>query len=201
MDHRDDVSAHSNSSYHTPPEVGDAIRAQPDNTATLQIGGDEGFEIPVTVEEPWNNELEKHLRDWQAQAETKAREHDAAGYRLKFKHQLIGILTIAHSSIVFICSGVIGCSDAFNYRLIMAIVSGLSVFWSTVYTQLNLGSVYRQHFFYMEQYSSYAEDIKTMLIRDRDFRVPADAFIMEMRERLKKLYMEPELPRSRFFLC
>lgn len=155
----------------------------------------------ITYEEPWSEQIEEYLKEVRAHVQAKAEEHDRAGYKVKYKHNLIGTIALTTSTATFLVSTLLGCNAEFGSKLAVALVSAVNVFWTTVYTQLGYGDKFRAHFFFNEQYRALDTDIEQMLVRDKVFRIPADAALMEVRERLKKLYTEPEQPRSRCFLC
>ena len=158
-------------------------------------------EVPVTVEEPWTDRTEEILRDWQNQAETMSKLYQKAGYRIKFKYRLLGFILLFWSGIVLVVNGLVGCSQAETQKTIGLIVNAIQVFWTGLNSSMDLGMKYRVFFEYEAKYTELGLDIEYTLSRDRDFRIPADAFMTEMRERKKRLTEAPELPSSRFFFC
>jgi hypothetical protein len=158
-------------------------------------------EIPVTLEEPWTDLKEGTLRGWQAQSEIASRAHRSAGYRLKFKHRLLGFILLFWSGVVLVVNGLLVCENDIATRAVRLTVDGIQIFWAGLNSALDLGAAYRIHFEFEAKYANYALDIEHVLSRERDFREAADAFMTEMRERQKLLSMAPEFPMSRYFFC
>jgi len=158
-------------------------------------------EVRVQLEEPWTNRTEEVLCDWQAEAESTARDHNKAGYRLKFKYRLLNFVLLVWASIILVVNGLLQCDDYISSRVILLVANAIQVFLVGLNGSLNLAVAYRLHFEYEAKYSGLALDIDHMLARDRDFRVPADAFLTEIRERKKHLADAPELPQSQWFFC
>lgn len=158
-------------------------------------------EVPVTVEEPWSAATESTVRNWKAEAERNAKEHARSGYRLKFKYRLLNFILLAWAGIVLVVNGLIGCDEQRSYKAITLGVNAIQVFWTGLNSSMNLGTKYRIHFEYEAKYKAFALDIEFQLAREQDFRIPADAFMTEMRERKKHLDDAPEFPQSRYFFC
>lgn len=158
-------------------------------------------EIPVTVEEPWSSATESTVYDWQIEAKKNAEKHAQSGYRLKFKYKLLNFILLAWSGIVLVVNGLIGCDQERSFKALTLTVNAIQVFWTGLNSSMNLGTKYRVHFEYEAKYKAFALDIEFQLARDKDFRIPADAFMTEMRERKKRLDDAPEFPQSRYFFC
>lgn len=158
-------------------------------------------EIPVTIEEPWSFEIEEWLLIRLSNAQKESQLHQTAGYRLKFKQRLLGFIVIVCATMVFIANSLVSCSDELANKIVMVCVSGINVFFSTLYSQLDMGKQSQLHFEYEAKFIELAEDIGYELARDRDFRIASDAFMTMVRERVKRLSAAPEYPKSRYFFC
>ena len=98
-------------------------------------------------------------------------------------------------------NGLIGCEQETSSRFVSLSVNAIQVFWTGLNSSMNLGVKYRIHFEYEAKYKAFALDIDHMLAKGRDFRMPADAFMAELKERQKRLDEAPEFPQSRYFFC
>lgn len=162
-------------------------------------GADE--EIPVTYEEPWNEVIEDLLRVWKDEAAGESQRHRSAGYRLRFKYGLLNFIVILWASINLVSSNFFECDNETISTLISLVINSIQVFLSGLNSSMNLGYAYRVHFDFEAKFLELAIDIEAQLIRGRDFRLPADAFMTEIRERKKRLTEAPEIPKGRFFFC
>lgn len=158
-------------------------------------------EIPVTIEEPWSNTLEDALRDWQAEAEGCAAGHNKAGYRLKYKYKLGGFVTITWGLVVLLVNGLLSCDDQWYAKFVTVFVNAINVTLIGLFSSMNLGQAYQEHFDYEARFAKLADDIVITLTRGRDYRIPADAFMSGVHERRKNLRSAPELPQGRYFFC
>ena len=158
-------------------------------------------EIPVTFEEPWNDDIENKLRIWKTEATRESEFHRGAGYRLRFKYGLLNFIIILWASINLVSSNFFECNNETISTLISLVVNSIQVFLSGLNSSMNLGYAYRVHFDFEAKFLELSIDIETQLIRGRDFRLPADAFMTEVRERKKRLTEAPEIPKGRFFFC
>ncbi len=165
------------------------------------IQSDRMEEISVTVEEPWNEQLEDALRSWQTETAASSEDHKRAGYRLKFKYRLGSFIVLFWGAVILITNGMLSCDEELYARGLVTVINAIGIFLSGLFNSLNLGYAYRIHFEYENKYKDLAMDINHMLLRDAEFRMPADAFMTEIRERRKKLAEAPELPGSKYFFC
>jgi len=155
-------------------------------------------EIPVIVEEPWNEQIETHIRAWLAEAKESQTRHRNAGYTLKKRYRILQSLVILWSSVILIGNGFLGCSSDSVDTLVRLLINAIGVFINSIFASLNLGYTYREHFEYETKFFDLAQDIECMLVRQRPYRMPADAFVTEIRERRKKLALAPEVPRGTY---
>lgn len=158
-------------------------------------------EIPVTVEEPWTQSTEDLLCAWKDEIKQESLQHRNAGYRLKYKFNLLNFCSVFWSSIILIVNGLTGCESDILGKSFSLSVNAIGLFINGLNATLNLGYKYRVHFEYEAKYLDLYLDIEHMLSRSLSFRVPADEFITEIRERKKTLSQAPEFPKSRFFFC
>jgi hypothetical protein len=169
------------------------------------IRGDGEFggmaEIPVTVEEPWNEGYERQLGDWKDEAVRSAQDHNKAGYRLKHKYRLGGFVTISWGLVVLLVNGLLSCDDQAYAKAFTVFVNAVNVSIIALFSTMNLGQAYQEHFEYEARFLKFADDIRVCLIRGREYRIPADAFVTGINERIKNLRSAPEMPRSRYFFC
>ena len=158
-------------------------------------------EVPVTIEEPWNETTETHLRGWLGEASKAQKGHRKAGYKLKNRYRLFTGLVIFWGAVIFVVNGVVGCTGTDLELSVKLVVNAIGVCINALFTSLNLGYTYREHFEYEGKFFDLAQDIECTLIRDRDYRMPADAFMTEVRERTKRLTDAPEIPKGWLFFC
>lgn len=158
-------------------------------------------EIPVTYEEPWNSTIEKLLYTWKDDATRQSQDHCRAGYRLKFKYGLLNFIVILWASINLVSSNFFECNNQTVSKLLSLVINSIQVFLSGLNSSMNLGYAYRLQFEYEAKFKALAVDIEYQLVRDRDFRMPADAFMTEVRERTKRLTDAPEIPKGWLFFC
>ncbi len=158
-------------------------------------------EVPVTIEEPWNECIEGYLRRWLDEAEASGTAHRRSAFTLKQRYRLFTVVVLLWSAVILVVNDSIPCDADETLTLVRLIVNAVGVFLNALFASLNMGYTYRMHFEYDTKYFELAQDISYNLMRERDFRPPADAFMMEMRERRKKLALAPELAGKRFFGC
>ena len=158
-------------------------------------------EVQVTLEEPWGPKIETTIRNWKDGALKSSAAHQDAGYRLKFKFRFVKVMLTFWAVVSMISNNLLQCDESDTAILVRLAIHGIELFWVGVTAISNMGYDYRVHFEYERKYAEYAIDVDDMLSRGEDFRVPADAFIAEMRERMKRLGESPEIPRSKYFFC
>lgn len=158
-------------------------------------------EVPIIIEEPWNEQIETHIRGWLVQAEESQVSHRKAGYRLKKRYRVFTFIVLLWSAVILVTNGIAECSDDVADQVGRLIISALGVFINALFTSLNLGYAYREHFEYETKFFELAQDIECTLVRRREYRMPADAFMTEIRERRKKLALAPEIPGGRLVVC
>lgn len=159
----------------------------------------ESYEIPVTIEEPWNDDFESLLRLWETSAEKSEISHRRAGYRLKYKHNLLNFIIIVWASVILIASTFEQCQFKQTYKIVIVIINSIQLFLTSLNANMDLGNSYRKHFDFEVQYQELHLDIHSELARDRQYRVAADAYTIQIKERLKKLANAPEFPNSTCF--
>lgn len=156
-------------------------------------------EIQVTVEEPWNETIEAHLRSWLDEANKSSKDHKRSGFTLKRRYRLFMFVVLLWSAVILVVNDAIGCNATDSEAFARLVINAVGVFLNALFSSLNLGYTYRMHFEYDTKYYELAEDISCVLVRDREFRMPADAFMTEIRERRKKLALAPEMSGKRLF--
>ena len=148
----------------------------------------------IIVEEPWTDASESYLRGCLEAALNAQSMHQKAGYRLKRLYRIFTAVVILWSAVIFVVNGSIGCSADDIDHTISLVVNAFGVLINALFASLNLGYTYREHFEYEAKFFDLAQDIECILVQSKEFRVPADAFLTEIRERRKKLALAPELP-------
>lgn len=154
-------------------------------------------EVQVTVEEPWTDDAESTLRDWQTKALESAKAHNAAGKRISSQYELLRGILLFWSVVVFCVNGLTECRCYNEATIATWVTNAIQMFWTGLNSSLELGVEYRLHFELQAKCEAFALDIEYMLSRHRDYRVPADAFLTEMRERRKTISQGPD-PFKRF---
>lgn len=156
-------------------------------------------EIQVTVEEPWSETIESYLRSWLDETKASADAHKRSGYTLKSRYRLFMFVVLLWSAVILVVNDSIGCDATESETFARLVVNAVGIFFNALFSSLNLGYTYRMHFEYETKFYELSQDILYMLMRDREFRMPADAFMTEVRERRKKLALAPELTGKKFF--
>jgi hypothetical protein len=156
-------------------------------------------EVQVTLEEPWSETIEAHLRSWLDETKASADAHKRSGYVLKGRYRLFMFVVLLWSAVILVVNDSIGCGATETETFARLVVNAAGIFFNALFSSLNLGYTYRMHFEYETKFYELSQDILYMLMRDREFRIPADAFMMEIRERRKKLALAPELTGKKFF--
>jgi hypothetical protein len=156
-------------------------------------------EIQVTLEEPWSESIETHLRSWLDEATVSSDAHRSSGYALKRRYRTFMFVVLLWSAVILVVNDSIGCGASDSDKFARLVINATGVFLNALFSSLNLGYTYRMHFEYETKFFELSQDILYTLMRERDFRVPADAYMTEIRERRKKLALAPELTGKRFF--
>jgi hypothetical protein len=158
-------------------------------------------EIQVTVEEPWSQRIEATLRIWLDEATASGKAHSKSAFILKRRYRLLSFINIFWSAVILIANNAIGCNADAEAKFALLVINAIGFLIASLVGSLNYGSTYRIHFEYDTKYFELAQDIEYMLMRDIDYRIPADTFMMEIKERRKRLAEAPELAGSKFFGC
>ena len=158
-------------------------------------------EVQVVLEEPWSDAIETSLRRWLGEANESSNSHKRSGFTLKRRYRLFMILVLSWSAVILVANDAIGCDAANDQQFIRLVINAFGIFLNGLFSSLNLGYTYRMHFEYETKFYELSQDIDYTLMRERDFRVPADAFMTEIRERRKKLANAPELTGKRLLGC
>jgi hypothetical protein len=158
-------------------------------------------EVPVTLEEPWSKRIETTLCGWLAEAEVAGEAHKQSAYRMKARYRLFTFVVLLWSAIILVVNDAIPCDADDDLKLVRLIINAVGVFLNALFSSLNMGYTYRMHFEFETKYFELSQDISYILMRDRDFRPPADTVMMEVRERRKKLANAPEQVGKKFFGC
>lgn len=149
--------------------------------------------ISATPEAPWDEIGERLLRDWMDEAKKSSLAHQATGYKLKSRYLYTQYLVIVATVLVFVAANMFPCTDQQEYKYIQIGFAAFNLFISSFAAFRNYGETYQSHFEYEGHYIRYATDIEEILVTDRDFRVPKDKTIAELKERKKQLANAPEL--------
>jgi len=158
-------------------------------------------EVQVSLEEPWNTRLETALCSWLDEAKVSGEKHKQSAFRMKGRYRLFTFVVLLWSAIILVTNDTIPCDAGPEYKFVRLIINAIGVFLNALFSSLNMGYTYRMHFEYETKYFELAQDISYTLMRDRDFRPPADTVMMEVRERRKKLASAPEFVGNKFFGC
>ena len=139
----------------------------------------------IVEEEPWDGNIEKLMIKWKIHATNLSELHERAGYSIKFKHNVFGLIPVFIPLIMTYVSQVIdenGNSEKING--VMFLISGI---FGAVYKWLNLGEQYTLHFQYAARYDDIITSIDAELSRNKRFRRAADAFTTEIRGKIDNL--------------
>ena len=156
-------------------------------------------EVQVTIEEPWTETIEACLRCWLDETKVSADAHKRSGYALKRRYRLFMFVVLLWSAVILVVNDSFGCGASENQQFTRLVINAFGIFLNALFSSLNLGYTYRMHFEYETKFYELSQDISYTLMRERDFRMPADAFMTEIRERRKKLALAPELTGKAFF--
>lgn len=145
-------------------------------------------------EEPWSDEIERLVKHWRDYSIVMADQHENAGYKIKFNHNILGLPPIIIPITMTFISQILPTNNNSTnvFQGLMFLISGCT---SALYKWLNLGERYSRHFSYSSRYNDITTAIDGELSRRRKFRRPADAFITEIRVKLDNLnHSAPEFP-------
>lgn len=150
--------------------------------------------VQVTAEAPWDENGEKLLRRWMAQAKDCSKAHRSTAYKLKHLYRLLSITVIITASCVFLTSSLFPCTVEPVYKVITVFISFINLTIANISNFFDFGPKYQLHFQYEGLWIRYALDIEELLVTDHDYRPPKDKSIVEYRERMGNLISSaPEL--------
>lgn len=176
-------------------------RTQRRNATLPEYEDSNGEEIQATLEAPWDGEKEQYAKDRASEAFDEATKHGISGKNLQTKHNVLGVIVLLNSSTVFVANSLISCGGNDWTKILLVFIAAVNLFFSTLFSQLNLVQKSRKHYEYEAKFVEFYEDISYQLTLDREFREPADAFMKEIRERKKRLTDAPPFSRRLLYFC
>jgi hypothetical protein len=150
---------------------------------------------------PWNDNIEELFEEWKSICKGKAKMHVKAGYIYKTKNTLWGLPAILVPIVMAPISIMIGydeCDGELDWRAgLNAGAFLLSGIFSGVHSFFKYGEQMERFFNYSSRYNDIVTDIQSELIKDRQYRVQAEVFIIRVKMLIDNLCMtEPVIPRA-----
>lgn len=146
-------------------------------------------------EERWHASIDALARQWRNVCEDMSLKHDKAGYGARMKHWIFGLPSPIAT---LVCSAVAALWESPDARFFIVPVTCLAAIFSVVHTFLDMGGKAQRHWDYSARYGGICSKIDVQLVRDVDFRRPADEFIAETRTEIGNLNSNaPQLPDSK----
>lgn len=143
-------------------------------------------------EERWHASIDALARRWRKACNENAKAHDKAGYKANYKHIIFGLPAPVAS---LVTSAVAALWDSEDSVYFIVPVTCLAAVFSLVHMMLNMAGRAQKHWDYSARYGGIASKIDIQLVRDVDFRRPADEFLAETRQEIGALNGNaPQLP-------
>lgn len=147
-------------------------------------------------EERWHASIDALARQWRNVCEDMALKHDKAGYGARVKHFVFGLPAPITA---LVTTAVVSLWDSEDSKYFVVPATCLAAILSTVHTFLDMGGRAQRHWDYSARYGGICSKIDVQLVRDVDFRRPADEFIAETRTEIGNLNSNaPQLPDGRY---
>lgn len=149
----------------------------------------------VREEEGWDDRIEKYINGICQSAEDNAKKHEEAGYYFKNRKSWFGLPTTIVPLIMSPVALVLGTGSLYAVPVsaVALLISGLS---SGIYDFYNLGEQTQNNFNHSYNFTSLAFDIRSEMIKTRQFRQAADVFIARTQMRYDNLVKAaPVLPK------
>lgn len=136
-------------------------------------------------EEAWNSNAEKQVREWAKEATQGIKEHYILGKSFKFKHHAVGLPAILVPAVMGIVSATFSWYEPIVYIntaafAVTAVLTGVHGFYK-------FDLMYQKHMDYSARYYDILSDIKSEMVRSREFRRPMDEFMTRIQMRLDTL--------------
>lgn len=150
----------------------------------------------IRTEEPWDSKLEKYIDDICQAAEVNAKKHEEAGYHFKKRKSWFGLPTTVVPIIMSPVALILGSGSPYAVPIsaVALLISGLS---SGIYDFYDIGEQTQNNFNHSANFASLASDIRSEMIKTRQFRQAADVFIARIQMRYDNLAkVAPVLPKA-----
>lgn len=155
------------------------------------------------IEGPWTEKIENLLNTWRSDCVKKSKQHETAGYLFKKKNARWGLPPVLIPIIMSPVSAMIGydaCTSdqTQKWKTILNssafLVAGI---FSGVYSFFRYGEKMENFFNFSTRYVDIVTEIDSELIKDEDYRLPADVFIMRIKMLIDNLTRaEPVIPKG-----
>lgn len=143
-------------------------------------------------EERWHSSIDALARRWKKSCVSAAKAHDAAGYKARSRHIIFGLPAPVTALATAAVSALWESEDA---RYFVVTSTTIAAVFSAVHTFLDMGGRAQRHWDFSARYGGIASKIDYQLVRDVDFRRPADEFLAETRQEIGALNANaPQLP-------
>lgn len=143
-------------------------------------------------EERWHASIDALARRWKKSCASAAKAHDAAGYKARTRHIIFGLPAPVTALATAAVSALWESEDA---RYFVVTSTTIAAIFSAVHTFLDMGGRAQRHWDFSARYGGIASKIDYQLVRDVDFRRPADEFLAETRQEIGALNANaPQLP-------
>lgn len=144
----------------------------------------------------WTNKIKDLVLKWRRHVIEMSELHEEAGYRIKAKHNLIGIPTVIIPLIMTILQGAIDNTyseeSMRQLNIVNSVMYGITTAFSGIYSWLDLGNQYSLHFQYSARYYELVIKIDQELTYQK---TPIDVFLTELRVQIDNLNLTaPDMP-------
>lgn len=146
------------------------------------------------MEEPWNDEHEKFLKNVRKEAYKQAKDHKHCGFTYQCWYNLFGLPTViipilmTPFNMIFAQQKYDDCDDETQIMSTAEYINAFSFLVIGIFTSITqffkFAERYQLHFQFENVYNDIKTDIDTELVKSRKFRSPCDVFIAKIQMRM-----------------
>lgn len=170
---RDEDDDDRNQAVYTPPST------PPTHTPARAFS-----HVDRRAEERWHISIDALARRWSRACMVAAQNHQRAGYISRVRHIVFGLPAPV---MALVTTAVSALWDNPEVRYFVVPATAIAAVLSVIHTSLDMGGRAQRHWDFAARYGSIASKIDSQLVRDVDFRRPADEFIAEVRTEIGNL--------------
>ena len=137
------------------------------------------------LEESWNDNSEQMLYEWSNQCAEKSSAHDKAGRKNKRYFAMVNLPVMLTSVTMSGLAGFVGDMPYWSYVNVAGLV-GIGCM-NAIGSFYNFGQKEQKHFDTATRYHEISIDVAAELNKGREFRIPSDVFVTQVRMRIAHL--------------